>query len=242
MGFGLLFVGYFVANLMSFNNFGAIFELLGYGIMCYATMKLSQYNKKFYTLFGATACMIVISAINSVIDVSVFLEDSLIISQPLIPTFITDIISYVELAGEFAIAVTLFMSVRAIAKETEVGNIQYAAFRNFIITCVFFVMQIVMGLPIDSVKGFANEIALLIWTLILYLACAILNLVMIFSCYSKICDSNDVDMTQKPSRFAFVNKMREEMEEKRNRAIKSTEKYVEDKKTEQHKKKKKKKK
>ena len=54
--------------------------------------------------------------------------------------------------------------------------------------------------------------------LILYFVCIILNLVLIFSCYSRICDENDVDMARKPSRFAFVNKLRGESEQRQREA------------------------
>ena len=59
-----------------------------------------------------------------------------------------------------------------------------------------------------------QKAALPVWALILSLATAILNSIMLFSCYGKICDENDVDMPQKPSRFAFVNRMRAERDER----------------------------
>ena len=42
---------------------------------------------------------------------------------------------------------------------------------------------------------------------------------MIFSCYAKICDSDDIEMKQKPSRFAFVNEKRKEQEEERQKIL-----------------------
>ena len=33
MGFGLLFIGYFIALLMSVNSYGFAFEIVGYAIM-----------------------------------------------------------------------------------------------------------------------------------------------------------------------------------------------------------------
>ena len=42
---------------------------------------------------------------------------------------------------------------------------------------------------------------------------------MIFTCYMKICDSDDVDMKQKPSRFAFINQKREEEETERQKIL-----------------------
>ena len=51
MGFGLLFVGYFMTTLMSLNHFGAFFKLLGYIITLISALKLKKYNKdEFLTL------------------------------------------------------------------------------------------------------------------------------------------------------------------------------------------------
>ena len=54
---------------------------------------------------------------------------------------------------------------------------------------------------------------------IIELLCWILVLYMLFSCYAKICDSSDVEMKQKPSRFDFVNKKREEEAAERQRIL-----------------------
>jgi hypothetical protein len=42
-----------------------------------------------------------------------------------------------------------------------------------------------------------------------------MNLYLIFRCYAEICDQSDVDMERKPSRFAFVNNYRDEMDRRR---------------------------
>ena len=47
MGFGLLFIGYFMANLMSIHKFGAFVSLAGYIIVLVASCKLVKYNKNF---------------------------------------------------------------------------------------------------------------------------------------------------------------------------------------------------
>ena len=61
--------------------------------------------------------------------------------------------------------------------------------------------------------------------LLLYFAWIILNLILIYSCYARICDENDVDMEVKPSRFAFVNRMRQKSEERRLRLEAEREEY-----------------
>ena len=65
--------------------------------------------------------------------------------------------------------------------------------------------------------------------LLLNFAWIILDLVLIASCYSRICDENDVDMERKPSRFAFVNKIRAELDAKQARARASSLQYKKEK-------------
>ena len=79
------------------------------------------------------------------------------------------------------------------------------------------------GTPKEYTKYFSGPV------LILYFVWIIFNLVLIYSCYARICDESDVDMEQKPSRFAFVNKMRAESEERSRAAAERQAKYKEEK-------------
>ena len=53
----------------------------------------------------------------------------------------------------------------------------------------------------------------------------VLQIVLIFSCYARICDEGDVEMERKPSRFAFVNKFRAELDAKQEKARRESEEY-----------------
>ena len=48
-------------------------------------------------------------------------------------------------------------------------------------------------------------------------------------CYTRICDEGDVEMNRKPSRFAFINKMRAELDKREEKALESQEQYIEEK-------------
>ena len=63
-------------------------------------------------------------------------------------------------------------------------------------------------MPTDAIRAFLEKTALPAWVLILNILILVLNVLMLFSAYTKICDESDVEMKQKPSRFEFVNKMR----------------------------------
>jgi Na+-transporting methylmalonyl-CoA/oxaloacetate decarboxylase gamma subunit len=60
-----------------------------------------------------------------------------------------------------------------------------------------------MGLQLLSLIAFLLQF---VW--------AIFQLVNLFTCYMYICPEGDEDMERKPSKFAFVNEMREKMDER----------------------------
>ena len=61
--------------------------------------------------------------------------------------------------------------------------------------------------------------------MVLYFICSVLNLMLFASCYARICDEEDAEMAQKPSRFAFVNRMRARSEEVEQRNFESGQAY-----------------
>jgi hypothetical protein len=62
-------------------------------------------------------------------------------------------------------------------------------------------------LPIASIEEFKKYFSLPV--MLFYFAWIILDVVLLVSCYARICDESDVDMPYKKSRFAFINKLNE---------------------------------
>ena len=220
MGFGLLLIGYFTATLMSFNIFGSFFKLVGFLISAKGIKKLSAYNDRFGILLYSCAAMIAISALCAVCDLSDFLYTNLFTLERIVPENVANIFTYVKYALEFVFSLLLCSSVASIAKETGAPKIVYIAVRNLVIYCVYFVLQVICWIPAEAVRAFLSATALPAWVLILNLLIVILNVLMLFSCYTKICDEGDEDMPQKPSRFEFVNKMREERAQREAQRLK----------------------
>ncbi len=230
MGFGLLLIGYFTATVMALNSFGGVFRLVGHIFICRGAKKLSQYNGSFLFLFYFSILSVIFSAFCAVGDVSAFLYNNLFIATPILNDGVTQSLVYLKIIFDFVLVALTCYGVRSISKETGAEKTLYTPVRNFIFYCIFCILQFVVWLgsytKSDGLLEFISATALPIWMVIINLVCVLLNCVMLFSCYARICDVCDTEMPQKPSRFAFVNRIRAEKEEKRQKYIAEAEEYV----------------
>ena len=135
-----------------------------------------------------------------------------------------DLISGIDMVNELIFHGALAWGIRAIAKETEEEKIAYAAVRNFVFLCVYYVLYGTALLPFDFVGEYIKVFSMP--TMLLYLVCLVLNLILIFKCYMRICDEADVDMARKPSRFEFINKIREESDRREAKAMERSREYA----------------
>ena len=78
MGFGLLFLGYIAAFLMSLNSFGFVFRLTGCAIMLSALTKLTDFERSFnlarISCFGMALSALCESIITLSLDFGLFSE------------------------------------------------------------------------------------------------------------------------------------------------------------------------
>ena len=228
MGFGILFLGYFATTMMSIPlsrmlpiDLGGLIKLLGYILIALAAKKLSDYNGGFKTLIVSSALMGCISGVEAFFDIVLFLANNQIAVFPFSSSiaYINDIklLDYVSFVAVIIFVATLCVSVKQIAEDTGVKKLVVAATRNFVFYCILFVVQAVAFMPFEWVTVYKPVFVSAL--LIIELLCWILNLYMLFTCYAKICDSGDVEMKQKPSRFEFVNKKRDEQEAERQKIL-----------------------
>ena len=214
MGFGWLLMGYFLGMVMSLNIFGAFFRLAGFALAAYAARKLSDYHKGFSFLTLASIISVGVSVLGAISSLSAFLYDNMIIAEKLIGDGLATAFGYARYGAELVFTVALCVAISLIAKETGEIKLRYVAIRNLALYCVYFVLQIICWLPHEYVGTLLQITALPAVAQLAGFALILLNLLMIFSCYRRICDESDVDMPQKPSKFEFVNQMRAEREEK----------------------------
>ena len=226
MGFGLLFIGYFIAALMSINVVGSLIAMIGYCIIFLASGKLSKYNNSFNLVRIGAVVMVLFWLVMSASTLSEFLANELMIPKDIFgPTF-DSVMGHSEMALFFIFNSAVLYSIRSIANDTEDTKIAISSVRNFIFICVGLLAYVIYFV----VVGFSSsQLALAILNgtaIIIRFVCIVFNLILIFSCYMRICDENDVDMNRKPSRFAFINTMRQRFDEKQERAAQQQADYM----------------
>ena len=216
MGFGLLLFGYFTVSILGLKI--SIFKLIGFVIAAFGIKKLSQYNRSFtvllYSCFGAIA----VCACCSLCDVSDFLYTYMLTAERLIPTSLVSVLNYIRSGVECVFTLLMCFSVWSIARETGASKIVYVSMRNLILFAIYVLAyvtdEILLFISTDATAAFLQTTAMPALVFLFGFILYVLNCLMIFSCYTKICDESDVDMAQKPSRFDFINKMRAEREER----------------------------
>ncbi len=232
MGFGLLFIGYFMVSVASLNPLGGVFSLAGFVMIIFAAKKLMQYNRSFLLLLVSSAVMALLSVVMAVGDVGAILYNYLLIGAPIFSEATAGIIDNIRSVADLAYTAVLCICVRNIAKETGAEKIEYLSMRNLVFFSVSFAIQALVWLSgildNEALLNFVTKTALPIWSILVYLICQLLICWMLFSCYAKICDVNDTEMSQKPSRFAFVNRRREISEARHKQYLEEAEKYNEE--------------
>ena len=227
MGFGILLFGYFITTMMPIPlsmllpiDLTGFIRMVGYIVVIMAAKKLSEYNSSFGMLVISSFIMVLVSAIEGFVDVGLFLTNNQIINLPFanVLKFINDmqIVDYMNLAVIVFVA-ALCLSIKQMGVDTGIKKVVTASVRNLVFYAILFIVKAISFLPLSFVDTYANVFVSAL--LIIELLCWILNLYMIFYCYAKICDSSDIDMKQKESRFSFVNKKRAEREAERNKII-----------------------
>ncbi len=224
MGFGLLFLGYFMTHLMSVFSLGCLVRFAGYSLMIYAFTKLHKYNVSFRFPFYASFAMLGVTAADCYEKVGKLLYDSLIIDSFSLPEGFSETVASADDVLSFVFHACLLFAIFEIAKETEVEKIKVASVRNFVFIGIYAVLIMISKLPFAFVDDYKRYFSMPI--ILLYFVLIILNLVLIFTCYANICDESDIDMPLKKSRFEFVNKFREETARREQKAADESVEYA----------------
>ena len=203
MGFGTLFIGYFL--LLNLTYYG-ITDIIAAAVMLLGLYKLSPINKYFRYSVIASIVFLVFSL--SEFGVAIYeMFFSPISSQPLISFF-----SVVRCMVVATLSMLILKGIEFVAKEVELEDLAKKASRMLVATAVTYSLWIVLEAPVIDSYILA---VLSVITILATIALLIVNLSIIYSSYMKICmpgdESND---KQKPSRFAFVNEYRARKEER----------------------------
>ncbi len=217
MGFGILFLAYFMAFFVPLSYL----HLIGYALVAWALIKLRDYRPAFISavwwLIPLGACCLYHAA-SGIVN----LLPSLGVAAPELPIFgvtVTAVVTLVEYALILCFHWVFLRQLRGFAAELELPAIARRTDWGLwlvSIQCSCYIVAMVLELVGYPLQMFSAIAALLqfVW--------AVFNLFNLFTCYMYICPEGDEQMERKPSRFAFVNQMREKMDE-RDRAVREKE-------------------
>lgn len=199
MGFGTLFIGYFLLLNLTYYGFT---DVIAASVMLLGLYKLSPVNKYFkaaaistgvFLLFslgelGVSVYEMFISAINSLALVSVMCIVRCVIVG--------------------ALTVMMLKGIEDVSREVDIENLPRKASRLVIATIVTYALWIILEAPLSFIDDYVLAVLSLL-TILATLCLIIVNLTVIYTCYMKICMPGDEGAKEdKPSRFAFVNEYR----------------------------------
>ncbi|MBQ9161695.1 MAG: hypothetical protein IJX74_00325 [Clostridia bacterium] len=233
MGFGLLLCGYFVLFMMSFGmgeySFAAL--LIGGFISFNATVKLKDYCPS----FTWTAVMSALYFLFGLWGAVSFVNDMLLLDLPIFGGVAKSAADYVKFGLELAYHLCMLYSVFELSGQLGVKKIRSRALFEMIFMSALGVFQLLIY-AIPSLANVENQMPtkfLILFTLVAY----IINLFVLYSCYNNICpEGEEMGKERKPSRFKFINNIREKMEEKEARAVRESLEYIKEKQEKKNKK------
>lgn len=218
MGWGHLFFGYFLTFLLGLHPTFAIFSTVpGCLFMLFGLKRLSLYCRSFHYALWCAPLMAAVS-IGGIVG-------GLLTAPPETATAAEWLRAISSYAGRGAVAwldfaaVLLFhaalaLAIKEIATRVGVPKNAVRAVRNFIIVGLWAVCFVLTSaLPADTGKLLTGPamLMMLIW--------AFCNCILLYSCYMRIAPAEQAEEQRKPSRFAWVNRMRDAYEEKTQKAI-----------------------
>ena len=207
MGFGTLFIGYFLLLNVTYYTFTDVIAAL---VMATGLYKLGAVNRQFKGAFYSSLAFAVIGLVELVFQAyTMFIpnKDSVVL-------YYTDIPRYLIITVMTAF---ILMGIENVAY--EVGLSELAKRSRLTRPFSFSVFAILSVLSIHELEIIIDIKVLSILSVIMLLSAfviIIINLVTIYTSYMKICmpDDKDNEVANTPSRFEFVNKYREHTAEK----------------------------
>lgn len=205
MGFGTLFIGYFF--LINITPYSAYTDIIGAAVMLLALYKLSGINKSF---FGGAVSSAVFTLF-SLYEFVLLLLDTFGITKTV------EAVSYVNAAIRYAIVfvLTVFIlrGIYEVAREVDAPALAARAKSSVPLAAVFLVNA---ALELPFLADLIGKIILYIYfavllALVVYVAN---NLIVIYRAYMQICMPEELEPKEKKSKFGFMNKYWEHIEEK----------------------------
>lgn len=206
MGFGILFLGYFLLLNFAYPEYT---DAISAAIMLYALYKLSSVNKNFKLAFFASAVFTVFGVFELGVEIyTMFLPISSL-------TTFYSITAILRHSLSAALTILMLLGMRDVSAEVGLGThskkCTYLSYAT-LAASLFGVLLEASGLGVIF-EGQALAVMAAI-SILATLAVIALNLGAIYTCYMQICMPNEQNMERKKSKSALVESFRRHEEEK----------------------------
>ena len=221
MGFGLLFIGYSFAYLMSFNAYGYVFRIIGCAVMLSALSRLSAFEKRFKETNIVCAVLCAIASAESILSVALELG----ISLPWQGSTVENTAFIIFIVASVVYHVFLYRAVYKIASDVGIKDIKERSLRY----AIFAAIEIPLAILYEVFRRSGLEVAryLLLSVFLLYYLVVALNLSLFYSCYKNICEEGDEEAPRKKSRIPFLNTLFEVSDKREKEIFEKTKSYAE---------------
>ena len=202
MGFGYLLIGYVVSFVIYITaaalNVGSLALLLGYALMLYGLWSLTRYQGAFAAAKWLTIPLLLTALYSAIGDAcTLFLWQNPIAAAK----------SVVEWCSFVLIVVYHFCmlyGVRMIATDVGLPKIATLAASNTMAVGLYAALCLVGNMPFagESIRPYLT-LSVMLFNLVFVIS----DIVLLLQCAKNICAAGDEDMPDKPSRFAWINRM-----------------------------------
>lgn len=200
MGFGILVIGYFISFIMSMTLYGWAIRLVGYIIMASACMKIKEYFPHFKYSILVLALLMLSGGADTVFEIlrlighsPIWLEQALVVN------------GYARFIFQLAFHFALLISISFAAGEVDLPDKRISAVTD-IVAVSFSSFMYILSLTYTGIGSVAVLVGL---------AANIMVIVLLFSCYMRICPEGDEEMPRRKSSIPFIDKINDSFE-KRN--------------------------
>lgn len=202
MGFGYLLIGYFLAFAFSLASVYVFFDIIGGAVMLIGLAKLAPHGRNFLRAMWLD----VIYALMCLLRV-VLLILGILPPEGIAVTVLGIGIAVVSLVLQFFILAGIYF----LAGQVELDKEQNCARRNILFIILYHLAYVAAYFLTPYMGVAANFVSLAIT--VFGFVVLFLNLLLIHSCYCRICLKGQEDGVRAPSRFAFVNRFHEKADE-----------------------------
>ncbi len=218
MGWGLLFFGYFLVFVLGLNPLFEVFATIpGWAVMLVGLCNLKRYCHSFrYAQWCVYPTLFIV-----VWQTFVGIQTQFDVPFAFLHEQVTVVVGWAELLAVLLFHTVLVISTKELALRVSVPKNAVRAMRNLVLVWLYGILLLVQTLiPKAEITRTLYPVLLL-----LQLVWAISFCVLLYSCYMRICPADDIEHTRKPSRFAWINRLRVAMDEKEQRAIEADRTY-----------------